>query len=67
MYRNFIDLVSETVDEAHSNGINLFYESQENSISKNYVIENEGYDSILTSLFEGQQQESTTDIEELSE
>lgn len=65
MYRNFINLVSETVDQAHSNGINLFYESLENSINTNYVIESEGYDSILTSLFEGAT--STDDIEELRE
>lgn len=66
MYRNFIQLVSETVDEAHSKGINLFYESLENSLNKNYIIENEGYDKIFTELFENSE-ESKPEIEELDE
>jgi len=65
MYRNFIQLVSETVDDAHSKGINLFYESLEETINKNYVIENEGYEKLLTSLFEGNENSNESDIEEL--
>jgi hypothetical protein len=65
MYRNFIQLVSETVDDAHSKGINLFYESLEETINKNYVIESEGYEKLLTSLFEGDENSNESDIEEL--
>ena len=52
MYRNFIKLVSETVDVAHSNGINLFYESLEDNINKDLYIEENGMEKTLKELFD---------------
>jgi len=51
MHREFINLVSETVDEAHSNGINLFYESLENSLNKDTFIKENTLEETLTMLF----------------
>lgn len=65
MYRDFIQLVSETVDEAHSKGIDLFYESLENSLNKEYFVEQNGLENTLSSLFEQHQKEEKEEIEEL--
>jgi len=64
MHRNFIKLVSETVDEAHSNGINLFYESLEHTINKEKFITETTLEETLTMLFnENKQTEEIEDIE----
>jgi len=65
MHREFINLVSETVDEAHFNGINLFYESLEHSINKDQFISENTLEETLTMLFN--ENEKPEDIEELEE
>ena len=65
MNRDFIQLVSETVDEAHAKGIDLFYESLENSLNKEYVVEQHGLENTLTTLFEENQKQSKEEIEDL--
>jgi len=62
MHREFIKLVSETVDEAHVNGINLFYESLEHTISKEKFITENTLEETLTMLFnESKQADETVD------
>ena len=51
MFREFVTLVSETVDEAHANGINLFYESLEQSLNVDNILENYGLESTLHQIF----------------
>ena len=62
MHREFINLVSETVDEAHSNGINLFYESLEHAINKETFIAENTLEETLTMLFN--ESEEPEDIKE---
>ena len=57
MYREFVTLVSETVDEAHANGIALFYESLEKSLQVDNILENHGIEATLREVF----MESTSD------
>lgn len=51
MHREFINLVNETVNEAYSNGVELFYESLENSIRKDSFIGENTLEGTLTMLF----------------
>jgi len=67
MYRNFIQLVSETVDEAHSKGIELFYESLEHSLNKDSVLNEHGLEKTLTSIFEATTEPAKDEVEEIKE
>jgi len=51
MHREFINLVSETVDEAYNDGIDLFYETLEHSINKDQFIAENTLEETLTMLF----------------
>jgi len=72
MHREFINLVSETVDEAHSNGINLFYESLEHAINKENFIAENTLEETLTMLFNENEQpedieENTDEVQDIEE
>ena len=67
MHREFINLVNETVDEAHSNGIDIFYESLENSIKKENFIAENTLEETLTMLFNESASQATDedDVQEI--
>ena len=50
MLRDFVELVNEAVDEGFERGITLFMESLESDMSKDAVIEENGFDNIVGQL-----------------
>lgn len=52
MLRNFTTLIKEEVNEGFERGIQLFTESLETDLSKDMVIESNGLDAVIGTLFE---------------
>lgn len=52
MLRNFTTLIKEEVNTGFERGIQLFTESLETDLSKDMVIESNGLDAVIGTLFE---------------
>lgn len=69
MLREFVQLVSEAVDEGHDKGVELFMESLEHDLNKQRIFENYSIDSVMTQIFEadGYEVENPVKFEDVDE